>query len=192
MSELKLADVPTTLAPELWEHRLDADALSDPIVQGLRVAHQSARSAWVASLTAHRKIMEDQYATPVMNAKRSAVQADRRQAEACRALDAAKARADREVELMEESITASLKEAATGHGGEIRAHLKSLPSEQRTAFLTGRLRAGDYGAVSAALSAPSYLSGMTDSEWSMMHAIYRQNRFPQAVARYEGQKSGQA
>jgi len=179
----KLSDIPTTLADETFEHRIGTDYLNDPIVSRLRIAHANARASWISTLKTHRAVMADPMHTPMRNLQRSAQHADRKQAEACRHLDEAKARADEELALMDETIRRSLSEHAAAYGAEIRNHIKTMSADARVTFLTNRMKSGDFGAIGAALAAPPYLSGMGDGEHAMLYETYQQHRFPQAVAR---------
>jgi hypothetical protein len=66
---------------------------------------------------------------------------------------------------------------------EIRSHVKSLPKDERDAFVNSAVARGDMQVLQSVLGAPSYLSGIADERKVMWLRQYREKADPTAVAR---------
>ncbi|WP_333830519.1 hypothetical protein [Pararhodobacter sp.] len=65
---------------------------------------------------------------------------------------------------LEKELTGPMDTAAAGRfGREIRDHVKALPDGKRTPFVIDAIERGDFDAAAAVLSAPAYLSGLTEA-----------------------------
>jgi hypothetical protein len=66
---------------------------------------------------------------------------------------------------------------------EIRIYLRDLPDTDRRRVITKSLASGDDQILSAIMSAPACLSGLSDVEVSSFALTWRQKRFPSELAR---------
>lgn len=89
--------------------------------------------------------------------------ASKKLAHITRTFDTTRANLAKGISFLEVELAAPLEaKGAQSVSAEIRAHIKSLPSEKRHSFIQERIDAGDEMSVSAALGAPAYLSGLDD------------------------------
>lgn len=76
--------------------------------------------------------------------------------------------------------------ARTCEAAEIRGHFASLPDADRFKLLEERVEAGDAETVHAVLSAPPFLSGLSDTQRAALRAQAEQRFAPELVARRAG------
>lgn len=75
---------------------------------------------------------------------------------------------------------------------EIRAHVKSLSSEGRYAFMMQAVNKKDTRTLGAVLGAPSYLSGLTDDMSATFTRQYNSVKSPEVVQRLDVMKAARA
>jgi hypothetical protein len=66
---------------------------------------------------------------------------------------------------------------------EIRSYIRSLPKDERGAFVGEALKRGDMQVLNAVLGAPSYLSGVADAHKDLWLRQFHEARSPQDVRR---------
>ncbi len=91
----------------------------------------------------------------------------------------------RAINATDQSLSAPLEQQA-GAGtvnGEIRAHAKSLSSDQRVKLITEAIKKGDTKTAGAILGAPSYLSGLSDVEHEMYLRQFHEASQPETAKR---------
>ena len=91
---------------------------------------------------------------------------------AARATEATKATKEAIISIDAE-ITKRLAIVDNAHGAEIRSHVRSLKKGERGTFVLAAIEAGDTTTMGALLSAPAYLSGLTDAEQTNLGETYR-------------------
>lgn len=172
-------DVPASVHPDMVLPL--AGALDREGTPG-RAAYSAARAAlgelrdtYAAIEDAERAVRDAEPPAAAPGLRRAAGAREEELAEAAtRAFDRTAASVDRRVASMRgarDALAARLSEAladpaaATPQGiaiaQEVRAHFRALGADERHAFLSAAVEAGDRRTVAALLSAPPYLSGMT-------------------------------
>lgn len=73
----------------------------------------------------------------------------------------------------------------TGRAAEIRAHLKSLPMNDRPGFIQGLLADNDNESLGALIFAPPYLSGLDGLSHSRLKLQIEETRLPQLTVNRE-------
>lgn len=158
-----------------------------PVAGGVRRALEAARTQLVMLFDQVDEIRTDRRRTPFGQA------ADARDA-IRKGFGSMKATLDQEYNALAEArerlalaIDESLvPERRTCEAAEIRGHFASLPDADRLKLLEERVEAGDLETVAAALSGPSFLSGLTDDQRKKIRDQAEQRFAPELVARRVG------
>jgi hypothetical protein len=76
-------------------------------------------------------------------------------------------------------------------GSEIRSVVRSLPADERGAFVLKAARSGDVATVAAILAGPPILSGLTDADLSLARSTVAQAVAPQEHRQLEASRKAQ-
>ena len=88
-------------------------------------------------------------------------------------------------------LTTPLKSAAErpGIAGELRAHFKTLSTENRSKALEEAQKTGQTEVLQAVLGAPAMLSGMTESERAIRTRMYHERNSPDIAKRLKAMRT---
>lgn len=98
--------------------------------------------------------------------------------------DLARDTLDKQIEALEAEMAAPVTAKVRDFlAGEIRAHCKSLKTEERLGFMQRAINGGDEATVSAILGAPAYLSGHSSEMAGALLRQYRERAMPEKALR---------
>lgn len=115
--------------------------------------------------------------------------ADKVMARVSRTFDATRANLTKGISFLEQELSQPLESRASASiAAEIRAHVKSLPTEKRHEFIRQATANGDATTVSAVLGAPPYLSGLNDEFQKIYTRHWHEKASPEAAKRLKAMK----
>jgi hypothetical protein len=115
---------------------------------------------------------------------RIASAAERVMADFSKAFDDARTVLLKEVDTLDRSLTAALEQQALGSlNAEIRAHVKSLSTEDRGRLISQATTGKNLKVLTSVLGAPGFLSGISDEEHAHYTRRYRESTAPDSVRR---------
>jgi len=107
-----------------------------------------------------------------------------------RAVDTATRDLTKAAEQIEESLSKPLQARSLGVlNQEIRAHVRSLSSEERMKFINAAIKRGDEDALSSVLGVGPYLTGLGEAEHKMLVRRYNESRNPDDMRRLQATRS---
>ena len=168
-------DMPTHFHDGHWASTPPGDSLLD----AMRRVHTRARQTLETAQAVARLRKSNQAQTPVQQMRAIAKHVDAKRDPVLVEIDGMRKRVNEAVAAIESKMQQPFRSAGTwAFAGETRAHVKSLPdSDSRSAFVREALKRDEFAVAGAVLSAPAYLSGLTDGEVAMLQAEYQRARF---------------
>ena len=110
--------------------------------------------------------------------------ADKIKAKVARSFDSTMANLKKGITHLEGELSAPITSSATSSvSAEIRAHVRSLPTGERIAFVQKAIEAGDEVSASAVLGAPCYLSGVEPGLAQSYTRLYHEKKSPEVAKR---------
>lgn len=174
--------VPMELHPRTFAHRVGVtdDDKEDAAVQ---TAHRTFNNLSKALDDLYQRevtIRADKSKTPQDHALRVSKLANNALTTPAAKMDGARKTVTQSIAAIDTTIERTFKEALpTEDAREIRAHVKSLPTEERRAFL----KDADDQVIAAVLAGKPFLSGMGPAEAATLRHSTVERRFPGEVAR---------
>ena len=167
-------DIPTHFHPGHWANVPEGDEL----LSAMRRAHGAARQMLETARDVARLRKGNPAQTTVQQMRSIVKHVDSKRPAALTELDRVLKRARETVTAMEGALYAPLHKAGSwAYAGETRAHVRALSDpEQRYAFVRDALKRDDLAAAGAVLSAPGYLSGLSDTDVAMLMNEYQRTR----------------
>jgi len=163
-----------------------ADEQTAPYVSvardALKVAHEGIQSV----IDARRTVATNTAWSDDAKLLRVAELADTRQERATKAIDSAVTRLTQGITALETSLNAPLTQDSNAGpiNSEIRAHMKALSSAERSKLLD----AADQTTIRAVLSAPGYLSGISEEERALRVNAFHRATQPEVAKRADVMK----
>lgn len=157
---------------------------NDPALAQARNAFSLATETLKKLSDARDPLSRDQSKTPEAKLLLMASHAEKAQDRCAKAFDSALKSLTALAKHVEDSLSAPLEQ--TTHSAlcqEIRSYVRSLPKDERDAFVNDAVKRGDTQVMNAILGAPSYLSGIADERKAMWVRDYRSKADPIAVMR---------
>lgn len=189
--QLKITEIPLTLAPELW-NTLEPDHLQDQTVANLRYVHTDIARSFEKTVLAHRAVMADRYQTPESNMSRSFANTEKVSAAVFEKVEKARARAVEQMAELDYRMSRVPDGPDSVTATALAAALRSTPkAEDRRSIIANALKTDDRMTISAVLfKLPAWASGLTDAERDMYVGEYRATRHPQDLARKAAIRQG--
>lgn len=107
--------------------------------------------------------------------------------------DASMSNLTKGIDAMEQQLATPLQHTgSTGISQEIRAHAKGLTTEQRRKFLDEAQQSHDHITISAVLSAPGYLSGLSETERQIRTRLYHEATSPDVAKKLKVMKGARS
>lgn len=132
--------------------------------------------------TARQKAEKNQSFTPASRLTLVAQFAAKKRDAWHTAIDREHTRLSERANALEASLNAPMEASAAGTlATEIRAHVKLLPTSDRSTFLAEAMQRGDVKSLAAVLGAPAYLSGLEPAMVQHYTRLYREATAPVAV-----------
>lgn len=104
--------------------------------------------------------------------------------------DSAMANLNKGIEAMEQQLAAPIQHSGSSAiAAEIRAHVKTLSTEDRHKFLDEAQKVGDHTTLSAVLAAPGYLSGVSETERQVRTRLYHEASSPAVAKKLKAMKA---
>jgi hypothetical protein len=189
-AELKITEVPMTLAPELW-NALAPEHLSDNGVANLRCAHAEMLRALTGVVNTHRSVMADPTQTPAMNLGRSHAHAQKLKSLALDKAERALTRSREDIRAIDEATSRVPDGPDSVTAAALGSALRSLKADERRGILSNALKVDDRLTLSAVLfKMPAWYSGLSDAERDLYVAEYKSSRYPQALAKRAALEKG--
>lgn len=165
---------------EVAKHSTDGDYMS------LMDAHTIARKTAEKLLEARKVALANTMQTEAANLEQFARAHDKALEQTNGTLEATINRANQSISAIEAELAepiAAPKNAGTA--SDIRAHVKGLSHEERRSFIAEAVASGDEETVTAVLSAPGYLSGLSKVETDHYRDSYKRAQNPELHDRLE-------
>ena len=155
----------------------------DPLLDSMRRVHTVTRQTLETAQAVARMRRANEAATAVQNMRGIQRHVDAKVPPVLAEIDRLRKRTSEAVRDIESAMQAPLAAAASWKfAAETRAHVKGLPDrDARSKFVRDALWREDYLTAGAVLSAPEYLSGLTDTDVAMLQAEYRHARFKEQL-----------
>lgn len=170
---------PTHFHPGHWANVPDGDALLD----AMKRAHTMARQTLETAQAVARMRAANEAQTPVQNMRGVQRHVDAKVPPVLKEIDRLRKRTSEAVRGIEAAMQEPLRVANSWpHAAETRAHVKAMgDAATRVKFVRDALRRDDYLAAGAVLSAPGYLSGLSDLDVVQLQAEYQRARFKEQL-----------
>ena len=176
---------PPSLHEKLVDQFRERDA-SDPEMDALSGALAACRAAAERALDTTEKILGNQLRTAEANAREARDVGHHLQQAALKRVDAARTRAQAEIDRIETSTSAPPEPrtaSAVAVESEIRSALSRMSHDERAKAIADALERGDDSVVGAALRGPTMLTGLGEAEREARRHQWRQKKFPSELAR---------
>jgi hypothetical protein len=187
MDKLRISPTISPLLIAQFRKRTREGFEHDGHLENLIDAAATAQKSVQDATEAHEKIMRDQTRTRAANMTRARESAFRIVGVATRTIDSARANALSEVARLEQITVADLQPprdvASATIASEIRSALKALPESDRSDLLARMIREKDARGISAVISAPGFLSGISAEQQAMLREQYRHAAYPAEMER---------
>ncbi|WP_237132201.1 hypothetical protein [Pseudohongiella sp. O18] len=110
-----------------------------------------------------------------------------------RRFDSVRANLEKAVQATEAQLSGPIQQTGSSSiSQEIRAHVKSLSLDNRTKFLEEAQRNGDVVTLSAVLAAPSYLSGLNETERQLRAKMFHEAQSPEVARKLKVMKAAKS
>ena len=189
-------EVNTSVSPSLHPGVISAlagDEDTADSVADVRGAFETAYAGLTAVHAARQAARENPTLTEAAAILLVADYADKTQKKITMRLDAAHARLKAAITEGERQLSQPLEGAAAGgFTAEIRAYVKGLKHEDRTAFMNEAVRVGDTKTLAAVIGAPSYLSGLSTAERDVFTRSHHERVNPTLAKRLAVMKAAQS
>jgi hypothetical protein len=154
-----------------------------PAMEAFETAHAGTQSI----IDARAKVMLNDAWSPERKLLELAGLAEKQQLRATKSFDAARTRLIQGRTALEESLSKPLTQDANAGtiNSEIRVHMKSLKTEDRHKLLDEATKAQDATTLRAVLSAPSYLTGISEDERALRISMYNRMTQPAIAQRVD-------
>jgi hypothetical protein len=164
----------------------EGEIVAEPELQALSSAMHAARSEVEKIVALSEAVAADPTMTPgrqALKVKEATVHAGGRAAEK---IDAARAKAEEALQALRASTAApAVPRGAPPLQAEIRQRLAAMTEKQRTEAINSAIKTGNDLILSAVLSAPALLSGMSDMQHALRVEQFRRARYPAEADRID-------
>lgn len=158
----------------------------DSVFLSLVNAHDTARSTAEKLLATRKDALSNTMKTEAANIEAFAKAHEKAFNAASGKLDSAIGYARQAIADIEKQLNEPVEAPKNaGTASDIRNHVKNLPREEKAAFLNEAMANNDHETLSAILSAPSYLSGLTPIEHQHQKTQFKKKQNPELFSRLE-------
>lgn len=154
---------------------------SEPCIRVLRAAHDRLREGHYATIEALR--VSDPTLTPEAHFLEVKKQADKLIEQCGTYCTDAERTAKKQLEALDNKINGHLQIHDSSRANEIRGYFLKLKKNERLNAAHMAIERDDKETLGAVLSAPSYLSGLTDDDKAMLMTAYAEKAAPDLVKR---------
>lgn len=175
-----------TLHSAIIRHIDGFNEATAPYLKPGEEAFDTARDAVQKVIDARKAVAQNSAWHPDKQLLEIADLALRMRAKSLKAFDSARNRMLQGLKALDESLNAPLREDANVSSTintEVREHLKNLKSGERTKLLDQAMKDGDQVTLRACLSAPGYLSGLSETERKLRVHAYHVMSQPEVAQR---------
>lgn len=160
---------------------LAAAAETDPIISGMRETHDYLRNGHEAIKTALRT--QDPTQTSEAHFMEVRRKAERWLNDGARKAEASRMAAERALGEIDREITSKLGISDGKYATEVRSHFAQMDKNDRISAVQSAIGEFDKETMGALLSAPAYLSGLSNDEQAMFRRLYSERHAAAPIAR---------
>ncbi|WP_300271029.1 hypothetical protein [Halomonas sp.] len=165
-----------------WAEGLDSDAVFTTLKNAQAKAAETAHKL----LETRQAVLSNSMKTEAANLEEFAKAHTKAAERTTQAMDQAISYAEQTIREIEKTLAAPVASPSNqGTASDIRQHFKTLGHDDRAALLEEAFASGDEETLTAILSGPAYLTGLSKAQHAQAKRRYQQSKYPDEFRRLD-------